>query len=66
MAIAHASRQVAIAMRRQGRHASATDLLTHTAQHLNADTGHPSAAVLSAYTKLLCTALQDLASRARV
>lgn len=53
-------------MRRQGRHASATDLLTHTAQHLNADTGHPSAAVLSAYTKLLCTALQDLASRARV
>ncbi|MEV4471218.1 helix-turn-helix transcriptional regulator [Nonomuraea sp. NPDC049504] len=56
LAEAAAARQVAIAMRRQGRHTSATDLLVDTAVRLDAEAGHAGPAVLAGYTSMLCTA----------
>ncbi|WP_214110363.1 hypothetical protein [Acrocarpospora catenulata] len=56
-----ASRSVAIAMRRQGHHHGAVDLLTRTALGLAADTGEPDPDVLSVYAALLCTAAYSCA-----
>ncbi|QYC45019.1 Helix-turn-helix protein [Nonomuraea coxensis DSM 45129] len=55
-AVAGAARQVAIAMRRQGRHASATSLLADTAARLGAGTDRTNPTVLARYIDLLCTA----------
>ncbi|MGW4412551.1 hypothetical protein ACWEJ6_51755 [Nonomuraea sp. NPDC004702] len=56
LAVAGAAREVAIAMRRQGRHASATALLAETAARLDAGTGQTDPTVLARYVNLLCTA----------
>ncbi|MFI9598205.1 hypothetical protein [Nonomuraea sp. NPDC052265] len=56
LAVAGAAREVAIAMRRQGRHASATGLLADTAARLDAGTGQTDSLVLARYVNLLCTA----------
>ncbi|MFI7467449.1 multiprotein-bridging factor 1 family protein [Nonomuraea sp. NPDC049646] len=56
LTVAGAAREVAIAMRRQGRHASATALLADTAARLDAGTGQTDPTVLARYINLLCTA----------
>jgi hypothetical protein len=56
LAVARAVRQVGIAMRRQGRHTSAIDLLAETAARLDAEAGRNNPAVLAGYTNMLCTA----------
>jgi transcriptional regulator with XRE-family HTH domain len=53
--VAHASRSVAIAMRRAGHHADAVALLSQTAQQLHPGQ-QPSDADLATYGALLCTA----------
>lgn len=58
-AIAGASRAVAIAMRRQGRHEGAVTMLTRAALGLGAGTPEPQA--LQVYAALLCTAAYSCA-----
>jgi hypothetical protein len=53
--VAHASRSVAIAMRRAGHHVDAINLLSRSARQLHPDQ-HPSDADLATYGALLCTA----------
>lgn len=60
-AIAGASRAVAIAMRRQGRHEGAVGMLTRTALDLGADRGTPEPQTLQVYAALLCTAAYSCA-----
>jgi hypothetical protein len=55
-AIAAATRQIGIAMRRLGHHDGATALLTKTALSLGGDSGDPRPDLLAAYGSLLCTA----------
>ncbi|MFF5208824.1 hypothetical protein [Streptosporangium sp. NPDC000396] len=59
--IAGASRAVAIAMRRQGRHEGAVSMLTRTALDLGADSGAPAPQALQVYAALLCTAAYSCA-----
>ena len=54
--IAEAARMTSIAMRRHGRHDTATTLLTAAALSLGADTGKPAPGLVAAYGSLLCTA----------
>ncbi|MGW4426133.1 helix-turn-helix domain-containing protein [Streptosporangium sp. NPDC004631] len=63
--IAAASRQVAIAMRRQGHHTGATDLLVRAALSLEVGTKTPVSPALSIYTALLCTAAYACAQNGR-
>ncbi|MEU8251786.1 helix-turn-helix transcriptional regulator [Nonomuraea sp. NPDC048916] len=56
IAVARASRAIAIAMRRQGRHESAVNVLTRAALNLEIEAAPPTAARLSTYSALLCTA----------
>jgi transcriptional regulator with XRE-family HTH domain len=53
--VAHASRSVAIAMRRAGHHADAIALLSRSARNLQ-PSSHPTDADLATYGALLCTA----------
>ncbi|WP_344975087.1 hypothetical protein [Streptosporangium fragile] len=61
LAIAGASRAVAIAMRRQGRHEGAVAALTRTALGLGVEGGTPQPQVLQVYAALLCTAAYSCA-----
>ncbi|WP_344317972.1 hypothetical protein [Acrocarpospora pleiomorpha] len=65
VSVGGASRSVAIAMRRQGRHEGAVALLTHAALGLGADTGEPDPEVLATYAALLCTAAYSCAQNGR-
>ncbi|MBB5966271.1 hypothetical protein [Planomonospora venezuelensis] len=64
-AIAGSSRAVAIAMRRQGRHEGAVDVLTRAALGLEADEGSPEPETLQIYAALLCTAAYACAQNGR-
>ncbi|GGL34488.1 transcriptional regulator [Planomonospora parontospora] len=64
-AIAGSSRAVAIAMRRQGRHDGAVDVLTRAALGLEADRGSPEPETLQIYAALLCTAAYACAQSGR-
>ncbi|MGH3624891.1 MAG: helix-turn-helix domain-containing protein, partial [Sciscionella sp.] len=63
--IAASSRSAAIAMRRQGHHNGAIDLLTDAALDLDADRGDPPAPLLSAFGSLLCTASYSAAQHGK-
>lgn len=65
IAIAAALRAIGIAMRRQGRYAAATHLLTGSALSLGAGTGNPPANLLAAYGAVLCTAAYSSAQHGR-
>jgi len=63
--VAAASRRVAIAMRRHGRHDGATSLLIRTAQSVDADRDGPAAGRNTDYARLLCTAAYSSAQAGR-